>query len=101
MTLSTSYLRFSHLLIRFCAIGAYNHLLFKFTKGPFDLSMEDHMLACVGTDDSGYWAGFTQLGIPISGRRSIPNKAAFFVILAAVIIPVEVTTFNSGWSTHP
>ncbi len=89
-----------HLDAIFSARGFHLDLLNQTKECSADTGVQDKVRACVCKQNIWYRAGLTKRRLPWLGSRIHLQQAAFFKVLAAIIIPVKIFTLFAVWCFH-
>ncbi len=72
----------------------------KAKEGPLHLGVQGHVFASIGAENFRDRAFTAKVGCPVSWRRGVPDKPAFFLFAPTKIIAIEILAFKTGGRAH-
>ena len=100
MTFPTANMRVEISAFGLITAGTHLNTLFSEWEWAYDFWGKPHEFASICHLDIWYRAIRTKNRFPLQRWRSILQQSAFFVVAAAIIIPIKKAAFLSGGCTH-
>lgn len=100
MAYAATDLRLTHDRIAQDAVGVDLDVPFQTQHGPPDAGLQNEMRAGVGAQNTRHRAGTAKIRAPLLWLGILGQQAAFFALTAAIVIPVKITTFDTGRCSH-
>ena len=80
--------------------GRYFYFPVQAQKDGFDPALQNHIGAGIISLNIGYDTGAAKIGRPVIRWRRVANQAAFFMLPASEIIPIEKAAFFTSRCFH-